>query len=50
MPTLSTRILAALAYNRREEYDPAEPVAPDLLETLSLVEHAAPVIGENGPY
>ena len=32
------------------KYDPAEPVAPDLLEALSLVEQARPVIGEDGPY
>jgi hypothetical protein len=50
MHTLSTRILSALAYDRGEEYDPAEPVAPDLLEVLSLVEQARPVIGEDGPY
>ncbi len=46
----STRILSALAYDRGEEYDPAMPVAPDLLESLSLVEQARPVIGEDGPY
>ena len=34
MHTLSTRILSALAYDRGEEYDPAEPLAPDLLEAL----------------
>jgi hypothetical protein len=50
MHTLSTRTLSALAYDRGEEYDPGQPVAPDLLETLSLVEHAAVVIGEAGPY
>ena len=50
MHTLSTRTLAALAYDRGEEYDPSQPIATDLLETLSLVEHAAPVIGEDGPY
>jgi hypothetical protein len=50
MHTLSTRILSALAYDRGEEYDPAEPVCPDLLEALSLVEQARPVIGEDGPY
>ena len=50
MHTPSTRILSALAYDRGEEYDPEQPIAPDLLETLSLVEHAAPVIGEDGPY
>jgi hypothetical protein len=50
MHTPSARILSALAYDRGEEYDPAEPVAPDLLEALSLVEHAVPVIGDDGPY
>jgi hypothetical protein len=50
MHTPSARILSALAYDRGEEYDPAEPVAPDLLEALSLVEQARPVIGEDGPY
>ena len=50
MHTPSTRILSALAYDRGEEYDPAEPVTPDLLEALSLVEQARPVIGEDGPY
>ena len=50
MYTPSTRILSALAYDRGEEFDPAEPVAPDLLEALSLVERARPVIGEDGPY
>jgi hypothetical protein len=47
--TPSTRILSALAYDRCEEYDPADPVWPDLLETLSLVEHATAVIGEGRP-
>jgi hypothetical protein len=50
MHTLSTRTLSALAYDRGEDYDPAEPVCPDLLEALSLVEQARPVIGEDGPY
>ena len=50
MYTLSTRTLFALAYERGEEYDPSQPIAAELLETLSLVEHAAPVIGEDGPY
>ncbi|MFZ0380817.1 MAG: hypothetical protein WCD11_10255 [Solirubrobacteraceae bacterium] len=50
MHTLSTRTLSALAYERGEEYDPTQPIAADLLETLSLVEHAGPVIGEDGPY
>jgi hypothetical protein len=50
MHTLSTRTLSALAYDRGEEYDPADPVAPDLLEALSLMERARPIIGEDGPY
>jgi hypothetical protein len=50
MHTLSTRTLSAIAYDRGEEYDPSQPMTPELLETLSLVEHAAPVIGEDGPY
>ena len=50
MHTLSTRTMSALAYDRGEDYDPAQPIAPDLLETLSLIEHAAPVIGEDGTY
>jgi hypothetical protein len=50
MHTLSTRTLSALAYDRGEDYDPAQSIAPGLLETLVLVEHAGPVIGEDGPY
>jgi len=50
MHTLSTRTLSALAYERGEEYDPSQPIATELLETLLLVEHASPVIGEDGPY
>jgi hypothetical protein len=50
MHTLSTRTLSALAYERGEEYDPSQPVAPDLLDTLSLVEQARPIVGEDGPY
>jgi hypothetical protein len=50
MQTPSTRILSALAYDRGEDYDPAEPVTPDLLEALWLVEQARPVTGEDGPY
>ena len=50
MHTPSTRILSAIAYDRGEEYDPAQLITPDLLEALSLVEQARPVIGEDGPY
>jgi hypothetical protein len=49
MQTLSTRVLSALAFDRGEEYDPAQPICPSLLEDLELLEHAAPVIGEHGP-
>ena len=50
MHTPSTRILSALAYDRGEEYDPGLPPSPALVEALSLVEHAAAVIGDDGPY
>ena len=50
MHTLSTRVLSALAFDRGEEYDPAQPICPNLLENLTLLEHASPVIGEEGPY
>jgi hypothetical protein len=50
MHTPSTRILSALAYDRGEEYDPGQPPSPELVEALSLVEHAARVIGDDGPY
>ena len=50
MNTLSTRTLSELAYDRGDEYDPSQPIAAELLETLSLAEHAVPVLGEDGPY
>jgi hypothetical protein len=50
MHTPSTRILSALAYDRGEEYDPGLPPSAGLVEALSLVEHAAAVIGDDGPY
>ena len=50
MHTPSTRILSALAYDRGEDYDPGLPPSPALVEALSLVEHAAAVIGDDGPY
>ncbi|MGB0092107.1 MAG: hypothetical protein WBP81_06190 [Solirubrobacteraceae bacterium] len=34
MQTLSTRVLSALAFDRGEEYDPAQPICPSLLEDL----------------
>jgi hypothetical protein len=50
MHTLSTRSMSAIAFDRGEEYDPANPVCPRLLEDLALVERACPVIGEDGPF
>jgi hypothetical protein len=50
MHTLSTRTLSAVAYDRGEEYDPADPLAPHLVEALSLIERARPIIGEDGAY
>jgi hypothetical protein len=50
MHTLSVRVAVALAHDRGEEYDPGLPVPIDLMEALSLVEHAGPVIGEPGSY
>jgi hypothetical protein len=42
--------MCALAQDGGAEYDPGLPPAPELLETLSLLEHAGPVIGEDGSY
>ncbi len=50
MHTPSTRILSALAYDRGEDYDPEMALTPDLLEALSLIEQACPIVGEDGPY
>ena len=49
MHTLSTRTLSALAFERGEEYDPAQPPCPMLLDDLGMAELASPVIGEAGP-
>ena len=48
MHTLSTRVLSALAFDRGEEYDPAQAICPSMLENLELIEHATAVIGEQG--
>jgi hypothetical protein len=50
MPTLSTRTLAALAFERGEEFDPALtlPSAP-LAEDLALLAGARPLICEPSP-
>jgi hypothetical protein len=51
MHTPSTRTLSALAYDRGlEDYDPADPVCLELVAALTLAEHAAAVIGDDGPY
>lgn len=42
--------MSALAFDRGEDYDPAMAVCPRLHEDLALIEHARPVIGEDGPY
>jgi hypothetical protein len=50
MPTLSTRALAALAFERGEEFDPALtlPSAP-LAEDLALLAGARPLLHELSP-
>ena len=51
MHTPSTRILSALAYDCGiEDYDPTDPVCLELVDALTLAEHAAAVVGEDGPY
>jgi hypothetical protein len=51
MHTPSTRTLSAVAYDCGiEEYDPTDPVCLELVEALMLAEHAATVIGDDGPY
>jgi hypothetical protein len=47
IPTLATRTLSALAYERGEEYDPSlPPISPSEIDVLAPVEHAQPIIGE----
>jgi hypothetical protein len=50
MRTLSTRTLAALAYERGEEFDPAAAPTPALVEWLSVASAATPVVSGPGPY
>lgn len=51
MHTPSTRILSAVAYDCGiEDYDPTDPVCLHLVEALTLAEHAAAVIADDGPY
>jgi hypothetical protein len=48
----STRTLCALAFDRSEDYVPAQPLPTALLADLELVTHAAPSsktsVGSNG--
>ena len=51
MHTPSTRILSAVAYDCGiEDYDPTDPVCLELVDALSMAEHAHPVLGEPGPF
>ena len=50
MRTPSTRTLAALAYERGEEFDPAVAPTPALVEWLSAASAAAPIVSGPGPY
>jgi hypothetical protein len=49
MYTLSNRTLAAMAFDRGEEYDPGLPPAGDLLDFLSLAQQAVPIITDIAP-
>jgi hypothetical protein len=50
MRTLSTRTLAALAYERGEEFDPGAGPTPALVEWLSAALAAAPIVTGPGSY
>ena len=50
MSTLSTRTLAALAFERGEEFDPALMPTPELVEDLATAGSAMPLVGEPGSY
>ena len=50
MRTPSIRTLAALAYERGEEFDPAAAPTPALVDWLSAASAAAPIMTEPGPY
>lgn len=50
MRTMSIRSMAALAYERGEEYDPALAITPALMEQLSLSEHASRPVEAPSPY
>jgi hypothetical protein len=46
MHTPSIRTLAALAYERGEEFDPGATPTPGLMEQLSIAASARPIVGE----
>ena len=50
MHTPSTRILSALAFDFGREYDPSDPVCPELAEAVMQSEHATRIVGDDGPY
>ena len=50
MRTPSIRTLAALAYERGEEFDPGAMPTPALVEWLSQASVAAPIVSGPGPY
>jgi hypothetical protein len=50
MRTLSIRTLAALAYERGEEFDPGVAPTPALVDWLSAASAAAPIVSDHGPY
>ena len=50
MQTPSMRFVAALAYERGEEFDPALMPTPELVEDLGTAGSAIPLVGEPGSY
>ena len=50
MQTPSMRFVAALAYERGEEFDPALMPPPELVEDLGTAGAAMPLVGEPGSY
>ncbi len=50
MQTPSMRFVAALAYERGEEFDPALMPTPELVEDLGTAGSAMPLVGEPGSY
>jgi hypothetical protein len=50
MRTCSTRTAVALAFERGEEFDPAEAPAPALLDDLAAAAGAGTIIAEPGSY